>query len=102
MVSDYRSIFFNSMTQKIHDFIRYDLTTGRIHRQRLPYTENEIQIFIHNNRELIQSVIHDIVTEYEIDVYSKEKIELEDQCIKAILYEYIHYEHDNGFENHEE
>jgi hypothetical protein len=98
MVSDYRSIFFNTMTKKIHDFIRYDLTKGRIQKQKNPYTDNEINNFINNNRELIQNVIDDIVIEYEIDVYSKEKLVLEDHCIKAMLYEYIRYD----LEEHEE
>jgi hypothetical protein len=92
MVSDYRSIFFNSMTKKIHKIITYDLTQGRIQKQKLAYTENEIKGFLNNNRENIQQVIHDIVIEYEINVYSKEEHVIENECIKAILYEYVFYE----------
>jgi hypothetical protein len=92
MVSDYRSIFFNLMTQKIHKIIGCDLTQGRIQKQKLPYNQNEIQNFINNNRENIQNAIEDIILEYEIDIYSKEEHVLENQCVKAILYEYIHYE----------
>ena len=92
MVSDYRSIFFKNMTQKIHKFINYDLTQGRIQKQKFAYTENEIKVFLNNNKENIQQAIHDIVTEYEIDVCSKEEHIIDDDCIKAILYEYIFYE----------
>jgi hypothetical protein len=92
MVSDYRSIFFNSMTKKIHKIIGYDLTQGRIQKQKLAYTENEIKGFLNNNKENIQNVIHDIVIEYEINVYSKEEHVIDDECIKAILYEYVFYE----------
>ena len=80
------------MTKKIHKFINYDLTQGRIQKQKLAYTENEIKGFLNNSKENIQNVIHDIVIEYEIDVYSKEEHVIENECIKAILYEYVFYE----------
>jgi hypothetical protein len=91
MVSDIRYLIYKYFMNKIHNFIQYDLTTGRIHKQKVAYTENEIVNFLNNNRQNINNTITDLVDENEItDLENAEKVS--DEIIKVILYDYVLYE----------
>jgi hypothetical protein len=69
-----------------------------IKRGKLAYSKEEVADFLHEKKADIQQVIHDIITEYEIDIYSKKEHTIDTKCIKAILYEYINV-YDNGHIN---
>ena len=91
MPSDIHYLIYKYFMNKIHNFIQYDLTTGRIHNQKIAYTENEIVNFLNNNRQNINNTITDLVDENEIkNLENAEKVS--DEIIKVILYDYVLYE----------
>ena len=91
MVSDTKYVIYKYFLYKIYRIIKYDLTEGRIQKNLLAYTNNEVKTFLIDNRQNIDNTIADILSENGFkDVEFCEKIT--DDIVKAILYEYVIYD----------
>ncbi len=81
----------NNLREMTIKQIHCDLTIGKTDYDKIPYTDEQITLFINNNSEKIDNCINEIYNDYEQDNELEDLVRPEQSLICEYLYEHISY-----------